>query len=99
LKLDRLDHETFIPDGRSITIRFNMEESFASGATQLSVAREAIKSSDIGGTVAVVTGNIGTARGVVSQGANWLQPLTNVASKLETFIKIMDATAKVEVIC
>jgi hypothetical protein len=96
LKLDRLNHENFLPDGRSIVIHFGTKDAFAAGTSEIEAAHEALKNSDVEGRVAALTGKIGDVAGVTSQAKDWLQPLINVATKLDTFIKFMDATAKVK---
>lgn len=94
LKLDRLNHKTFLPDGRSIVIRFGTKDAFAAGSAEIEAAHVALANSDVGGRVAALTGKIDDVVGVASQAKDWLQPLINVAIKLDTFIKFMDATAK-----
>ena len=96
LKLDRLNHETFLLDGRSIVIRFGTKDAFAAGSAEIEAAHVALANSDVGGRVAALTGKIDDVVGVASQANDWLQPLINVAIKLDTFIKFMDATAKVK---
>ena len=96
LKLDRLSHKTFLPDGRSIVIRFGTKDAFAAGSAEIEAAHVALANSDVGGRVAALTGKIDDVVGVASQAKDWLQPLINVAIKLDTFIKFMDATAKVK---